>query len=450
SYVRITIPAWRSSSPRPDSCSVSVAIWFACAGLGHNVRFVIYLDSGVVAHVANHLVTAGDDLIALLHAVENLDVGGAGDSGIHLAKLRAVALDHEDALNLLLRRLLVRGIARGLNGGGRRLLFQIAFGPNGERLNRNRQDVLARRGGDLRRARKTWPDVLGRIVQRDHNLEILGLLAGRGALRSGNTGGAHDRRITNFDHPTLERLIRNRVDGYVSGLPELHIDDVRLVHLHLGGDDRHIGDGHDRAAQRVLDTRHHRLAHAYREVRHHAVNGRHHRVLVQHVFRAHQIRPHLSDAPLRRGHLLCRLVSLRARLADSRLCFLQRRYRRIVLGLLLVVILFRHQLVGPELVVTIHVQLGSLQLGLCLFHFRLRGVHRVVHGFGVGFGGCGVGQRGVDGGSLRVHSGARLRALDARDDLALVHPVAFFHQDRLDGPDDSARAEVDVIARLDL
>ena len=57
-------------------------------------------------------------------------------------------------------------------------------------------------------------------------------------------------------------------------LPELHVDDVGLVHFNLGGDHRGVGDRHQRAARRVLDTDDDGFAFAHRKVGDDAVEGR--------------------------------------------------------------------------------------------------------------------------------------------------------------------------------
>ena len=53
----------------------------------------------------------------------------------------------------------------------------------------------------------------------------------------------------------------------------LDVDDVGLVHLDLGGDNAHIGQGHQRGTLGVLDSHHHGFALADREVGHDAVKG---------------------------------------------------------------------------------------------------------------------------------------------------------------------------------
>ena len=73
---------------------------------------------------------------------------------------------------------------------------------------------------------------------------------------------------------TLEDLVGQRVHGHVGTLANLHVHDVGLIHLHLGGDDTHVGERHQRGAFGVLDALDDGLALAHRFVGHNAVEGR--------------------------------------------------------------------------------------------------------------------------------------------------------------------------------
>src|SRR5712671_3485898 len=65
-------------------------------------RCVVHLHYGAVLDGADHLVASGDDLIAIRNAVQDFDVGGAGDAGLHFPELGFVVRgDDEDALNFL-------------------------------------------------------------------------------------------------------------------------------------------------------------------------------------------------------------------------------------------------------------------------------------------------------------------------------------------------------------
>src|ERR1700683_5701266 len=94
---------------------------------------------------------------------------------------------------------------------------------------------------NLGRSRKTWPQSLGRNIERDNNFKIAGFLSVGGCLRGGRlSGGTQNRLLAHFRNMTFENLAWNRVDGYVGWLALLHVRDVRFVHLYFAGDDAHI------------------------------------------------------------------------------------------------------------------------------------------------------------------------------------------------------------------
>ena len=82
------------------------------------------------------------------------------------------------------------------------------------------------------------------------------------------------RLVADLGDVALEDLAGQGIDRDVGGLAELDVDDVRLVDLDLGGDDAHIGDGHQGRAFGVLDADDHGLALAHGDVGHEAVEGR--------------------------------------------------------------------------------------------------------------------------------------------------------------------------------
>ena len=95
------------------------------------------------------------------------------------------------------------------------------------------------------------------------------------------------------------------VDRHLGWLPKLHIDDVGLIDFHFGRDHRHVGDGHERAAQGVLNPDDHRLAFPHWQIGDHSVIrcsvGR----LLQHIFHASQGCTRLRD--VLGGRVLLRL-----------------------------------------------------------------------------------------------------------------------------------------------
>jgi len=72
----------------------------------------------------------------------------------------------------------------------------------------------------------------------------------------------------------LERPAGERVDGDVGGLAQGDVDDVGLVDLDLGGDDGHVGEGHQGGSLGVLDTDDDGLAFAHGDVGDQAVEWR--------------------------------------------------------------------------------------------------------------------------------------------------------------------------------
>jgi hypothetical protein len=96
-------------------------------------------------------------------------------------------------------------------------------------------------------------------------------------------GGAEQRLIADQRDVALEDLAGQGVDGDVGGLADLDVDDVGLVHLDLGGDDAHVGQGHQRGAFGVLNADDDGLAFAHGLVGHDAVKGRDGDGEVEHV-----------------------------------------------------------------------------------------------------------------------------------------------------------------------
>ena len=80
--------------------------------------------------------------------------------------------------------------------------------------------LLARGRRDLRGGGKSGTQVLRRVLQRDHDLEILGFLAGRSLLRRGDAGGADDGVVADLGDDCLENLLGNGVDGDFGGLSQ--------------------------------------------------------------------------------------------------------------------------------------------------------------------------------------------------------------------------------------
>src|SRR5580658_6854558 len=248
---RSTVPAAASTKPpAPVSGQRLYAnfrdftLAFICGG--HHRSLIIHLDFGIRPQCPNHFVAAGDYLVAILEAGEYFNVSSAGDASVHFLENGLLALDHKDSLHLFFSGLDSRGIGIHRKGRARLLHFQVALLPNRQRLNGDRQGTRTRRRGDLGSAGKAGPYQVLRNVKSDHDLEIFGFLARRGALRGGESRGANNSRVADFNHIALERSVRDGVNGHLRGLIQLHVDNIGFVHLYFGGDDGHVGNGHDR------------------------------------------------------------------------------------------------------------------------------------------------------------------------------------------------------------
>ena len=78
------------------------------------LRLVVDLDAGLVADGANYLVAAGNDLLVSAEAVNDFNIRGAGDTGLHLPEDSLLSVNDENALQFLLTILfaqLFRGVA---------------------------------------------------------------------------------------------------------------------------------------------------------------------------------------------------------------------------------------------------------------------------------------------------------------------------------------------------
>ncbi len=64
-------------------------------------------------------------------------------------------------------------------------------------------------------------------------------------MASGDAGGAEEGLVADLGDVTFEDAAGKGIDGDVDGLVELDVDDVGLVDLDLGGDDGHVGEGHE-------------------------------------------------------------------------------------------------------------------------------------------------------------------------------------------------------------
>src|SRR5262245_38153732 len=126
SNVRMTIPSRLSCSPRAISSLSATAATMRILPLNLQLSvfefqpktvsrqsrrlilrllprtLIIHLYLGFVADGADDLVASGYDLVIFLQSAGDLDVGGSGDAGLHLAKRDFASGNDKHALDLLL------------------------------------------------------------------------------------------------------------------------------------------------------------------------------------------------------------------------------------------------------------------------------------------------------------------------------------------------------------
>src|SRR5208282_4415079 len=155
----MTMPSFFNCSPRSTSASTACAMcsFGLCLCFGWN--FVIDLHARVRLDRADHLVTARDNLVTFLEAVQHFDVGGASDPRLHFAECCLGSRHDKYPLDFFLARLF-RGRVKLRCLYHRAILrfgFEIAFLPDGQRLDGNCERPLASGSRDLGCAGKPWP-----------------------------------------------------------------------------------------------------------------------------------------------------------------------------------------------------------------------------------------------------------------------------------------------------
>src|ERR1043166_690830 len=182
SQVRMMMPSRLSCSPRSRlsstaACSILFIVTLrACSALrvGQHRSSIVNLHARRVPDGANRLIAARDDLVAFLQTAQHLDIGCAGDAGFDFAELSTAVVHDKNALKLH-----SPGPVVGRFGSRLHALFwplEISFLSDRQRLDRNREHVAPRGGGDLGGASESWTNFVRRVLQRDHDLEIFGLL----------------------------------------------------------------------------------------------------------------------------------------------------------------------------------------------------------------------------------------------------------------------------------
>src|SRR5216110_940374 len=216
------------------------------SGAGSSCRPIPGWAARARLQIADRLIRARDDRVALMHAFDDLEVLLAGDAHLYGMERRHTAVDEEHAFCFLLIcalraptarvsrcRGLGRSTSRPLLGRDRRILAY------GQRDDRNRQRLFARIRHDPRGGRQVGPHLGRRIHQRDFDFVVHGAVALRAA---DSRGGRQDRAVGDLGDAPDERRVRKRVDRDLDRIAQMQPHDVGIVDLHLGLNDREIRD----------------------------------------------------------------------------------------------------------------------------------------------------------------------------------------------------------------
>ena len=140
-------------------------------------------------------------------------------------------------------------------------------------------------------------------------------------MGGGEAGGAEDGGVADFDDVAFEGATGHGVDGDVGDLIEFNVDDVGFVHFDFGGDDGHVGDGHDERRRGILNAGDDGFADADGEVSDDAVDGGDRLGTAENVGGAAEIGFRDGDAALGGGEAGAELFDLSAGLSEAGLTF---------------------------------------------------------------------------------------------------------------------------------
>ena len=244
---------------------------------GGGVGRVVSFDFGSTFEFAKNFVTASDELITFLESSQDLDVRRTGDSGgdgreVYF-EFAVVGGDEIDALNELRlgRRLYGRaGGGFAVVGGEIFLSGDVALD---EGLDGDDERVGLVCGGDFGGGREAGTQVGRCFVEGNYDFEVFGFFGASCALGGGEASGAEEGLVADFGDVAFEDAAGKCVDGDIRGLAHTDVDDVGFVDFDLGGDDGHIGEGHDGGAASVLDADDDGFTLADRDVGDEAVKG---------------------------------------------------------------------------------------------------------------------------------------------------------------------------------
>ncbi len=197
------------------------------------------------------------------------------------------------------------------------------------------------------------------------------------------------RLIAHQGDVAFEVAAGQRVDGDVGRLADLDVDDVGFVDLDFGGDDAHVGEGHQGGALGVLNADDDRFAFADGQVGDDAVEGRDGRRFCRARRGWSAGWPGVSGDLWPRAESVCALAWTRAAFD-----WVEGGDGEVVGGLLGVEVLLGDQLALVERLGAVPVELLLLEIGLGVLDVGRGGV------FGRDEGGD-IGRCGSDGGLLR-------------------------------------------------
>src|ERR1041385_5888960 len=208
-----------------------------------------------VCDLPHRIERARHDLVAGLETRQHFEIPFAGDADLHWREHHLAVAGDEHTFCFLacltgtsFRRRLRRRRSRCaketplhrrrwfVNEPALRVEQHVA---HGQRLNRHRDDVLARRRRDLGGAGEAGTHIRHRVVDRHDHLEVRGLPLPRGRrLR----GCRLNRTVADVGDAPLEHVVGYRVDRHHRGLSDSDVRNIGLVHLDLRLDGRHVRD----------------------------------------------------------------------------------------------------------------------------------------------------------------------------------------------------------------
>src|SRR3982075_57291 len=95
------MPSRFNCSPRLTASLTACAIPLLPLSFRPHRSRGLHFDSRLIAQGADYFEAPGDDPVAVVQPAHNLDIGGAGNPGLHFSKHGLIAGDDKHSLNLL-------------------------------------------------------------------------------------------------------------------------------------------------------------------------------------------------------------------------------------------------------------------------------------------------------------------------------------------------------------